>query len=306
MFPPTNVNVDFAVKERMGEFYAALHDIILEKNPKTFLAEYAWPAESCGHPCPTEPVLIHELLSLGADVFERDVPEAERNPKPPELTKEEKEARKAELKELKPKERKEREKMLEEERRTVLARKGLLERNKYILSRLHYRYNQNTLSEDLELGPANPVEGGIDLPKGPKGVASTEIKPAKDSKLQIRFNFLEPNIKAVTCEKPERWRWGKRPREVMRLRKTWVADDLTRKSRTQIKPEQVILSPVPALGITGAPVSDAKAETKTEKPVEKEGCGCRLVDARSPHTPVSLLLLALSGAAATLRRKRRR
>jgi hypothetical protein len=37
VLPPTNVEVDFVVKERMGEFYAALHDRLLKKNPEGVL-----------------------------------------------------------------------------------------------------------------------------------------------------------------------------------------------------------------------------------------------------------------------------
>jgi hypothetical protein len=33
------------------------------------------------------------------------------------------------------------------------------------------------------------------------------------------------------------------------LRKTWIADDLTRKSHTQIKPELVVKTPIPDLGL---------------------------------------------------------
>lgn len=306
MFPPTNITVTKDVWERVGEFYNAVYDKLLAKDPKTVLAEFAWPIEGCGEPCPDAPLMVSELMSLGGDVFEEAIPEAERRPEPPEPTKEEEEKFKATLEGKKPKEKKEAKKAWDEERAQVAYVQALQQRNKYILSRLHYRYNANTLTEDLELAPANPVEGGIDLPKGPKGTASTEVKPAKDSKLQVRFNFLEPNIKAINCEKPERWRWGKRPREVMRLRKTWVADDLTRKSRTQIKPEEVILSPVPALGLTGAPASEAKVEAKPEKPAESDGCGCRVVDSKSPHAPTSLLLLALGGVAVGWRRKQRR
>jgi hypothetical protein len=100
IFPPTNVNLDFSAKERMGEFYNALYDLILVKTPQTFLSEFAWPTSGCGQPCATEPLMIHELLSLGADVFEQAVPDAERHPKPPELTKEQEKAFKDSIKDL--------------------------------------------------------------------------------------------------------------------------------------------------------------------------------------------------------------
>ena len=56
-FAPTNLTVDFKVKERMGEFYAGLHDLFLQKNPGTFLAEYVWQAGGCGQPCAPRPAM---------------------------------------------------------------------------------------------------------------------------------------------------------------------------------------------------------------------------------------------------------
>jgi len=280
IFPPTNVAVDFEVKERMGEFYAGLHDIILDKFPKSFLAEYAWPADSCGQPCPTEPLLIHELLSLGADVFEKSVPEAERNPKPPELTKEEKEARKNELKDLKPKERKERVKQMDEERTTVLVRKGLLERNKYVLSRLHYRYDGATLPEDPKIGPAaSGATGGVALPEGPKMQIQTEVKATPASRLQVRYNNFHPWVPVIHCDHPDRGKWGKSPPDYRGLRKTWIAEDISRKSRTQIKPVKMVITPLPELGLGMSkkePGADAGADAGTE-PAKAAGggkCGC--------------------------------
>ncbi len=308
IFPPTNINVDFAVKERMGEFYAALHDIILEKNPKSFLLEYAWPADSCGKPCPTEPLMIHELLSMGADVFEQNLPEAERNPKPPELSKEEKDARKAELKELKPKERKQREKQLDEERTTVAVRKALVERNKYILTRLHYRYDSATLPEDPVIGAASSgAEGGVALPHGPKMEIDTDVKTTPASRFQTRYNNFHPWVPVIQCQHPERGKWGKSPPDYRGLRKTWIAEDLSRKSRTQIKPAKVVITPLPALGLPGVAagakeVADAGADAATAGAQSDGGkCGCSV-----PGAPVgrNALFAALGLVAACYVRRR--
>jgi MYXO-CTERM domain-containing protein len=310
LFPPTNINVDFAVKERMGEFYAALHDIILEKNPKSFLLEYAWPADSCGKPCPTEPLMVYELLSLGADVFEKGLPEDVRNPKPPELTKEEKEARKAELKELKPKERKEREKQLDDERTTVVVRKALVERNKYLLTRLHYRYDAATLPEDPTIGAASSgAEGGIALPQGPKMEINTDVKMTPASRFQTRYNNFHPWVPVIQCEHPERGKWGKSPPDYRGLRKTWIAEDLSRKSRTQIKPAKVVITPIPALGLPGVvagkdkDLGDAGADAAVGAPKAESGkCGCSVPGAPSSRYGV---FAALGFVAAWWSRRRR-
>lgn len=308
LFPPTNIEVDFAVKERIGEFYAALQDIISQKSPNSFLNEYAWSADGCGQPCATEPLMIAELLSLGADVFEQAVPKEEKYPKPAEPTKEEAAAFKEATKDLKPKERKAKEKQDKEDRKTVAARQALVARHKYVVSRLHYRYDDKSLPNDPKFGPASgAVEGGVAQPKGQKGEASTEVKAASLNKLQTRYNNFHPWVPVIQCPNPERYRWGKAPRDYRGLRKTWIAEDLTRKSRTQIKPAAMIKTPIPSLGLTGAaPVAsaaaDAGADAGTAGGAASSGkCGCSV-----PGAPTKSALLSLFGLTAALAVFRRR
>ena len=309
LFPPTNIEVDFAVKERIGEFYVALHDIIAQKSPNTFLNEYAWSADGCGQPCATEPLMISELLSLGADVFEQSVPKEERQPKPEALTKEEVAAFKEATKDLKPKERKAKEKQDKEDRKTVAARKALVARHKYVVTRLHYRYDDKSLATDPKFGPASgPVEGGVDQPKGQKAEASTEVKAASANKLQTRYNNFHPWVPVIQCPSPERYRWGKAPRDYRGLRKTWIAEDLSRKSRTQIKPAAMIKTSIPSLGLTAAApapsalAADAGPDAGTAGSAAATGkCGCSV-----PGAPAKSGLLALFGLAAALAGFRRR
>jgi hypothetical protein len=278
--------------------------------------EFAWPTSGCGQPCATEPILIHELLSLGGDAFEKAVPEDEKNPKPPELTKEEKELLDAELKPMKPKERKQKEKQLKEERQTVASRKALLERHKYVLSRLHYRHDAATLPDDPKIGPASDrVEAGVAIPEGLKHQVTTEVKSAPVNRFQTRYNNFHPWVPKIQCQQPERGRWGKSPPDYRGLRKTWIAEDLARKSRTQIKPEKVVLTEIAALGL-GAPQAAASAaagvagagagaDPAATKP---EGtCGCRVPGGTNGDK--SRLLPALLGALAAglgVRRRLRR
>jgi hypothetical protein len=310
LFPPTNVEVDFAVKERIGEFYAGLHDIISEKTPGAFLNEFAWTSDGCGQPCATEPIAIAELLSLGGDVFELSVPKEERLPKPPELTKEEAAAFKEATKELKPKERKAKEKQAKEDRQTIAMRKALVERHKYVLSRLHYRYDDKSLPNDPQFGPASgPVEGGVAQPKGPKGEASVDVAPASQNKFQVRYNNFHPWVPVIQCPNPERYRWGKAPRDYRGLRKTWIVEDLSRKSRTQIKPAAMVKTPIPALGLTGAApaasaaVADAGPDAGTGSAAPAGKCGCSVPGAPGGHAILSLLS-ALTGLAFLYRRRR--
>jgi MYXO-CTERM domain-containing protein len=315
IFPPTNIDIDFSAKERMGEFYNALYDLILAKHPQSFLSEFAWSAEGCGQPCATEPLMISELLSLGGDFFEQSVPDAERHPKPPELTKEQDKAFKDSIKELKPKERKEREKVFKDERTTVVERQALVSRHKYVVSRLHYRYDAKTLPKDPQIGTAAAASGGTAQPKGKDGEASTEVKTGDVNKLQIRYNNFHPWVPVIQCQSPDRYRWGKAGRDYRGLRKTWITDDLTRKSHTQIKPAAVVKTLIPDLGL-GAPAGAAKVDGAGGSggsggsgggsgagSKEKSGCGCHVGAKTSPVSNAALALLLAGGLGVAIRRR---
>jgi MYXO-CTERM domain-containing protein len=311
VFPPTNVEVDFKVKERMGEFYAGLHDLLLTKQPLGFLNEFAWNAKGCGQPCPGEPLLIHELLSLGGDVFEASVPKEERLPKPPDLTEEEEK----QFKEIKEKQKK---KEIEEMRKETARRKALLSRHHYILSRVHHRYDRKTLPKDIEVGPADAIHGGVDVPKGEKAELPTDVKPAAENEFQVRYTSFHQSPAIPHCDKPERWRWGKAPRTYLGLRKIWVAQDMATKNRTSHKPAELVYTPLPNLQIAGhldlaagiaeaksfGPAPSASAPVEGGSDAKKSGCGCRVAES-SGSAELLALPLAL-GALATRRRRRAR
>ncbi len=65
---PTNLNVHDEVRKRFGEFYAALFDRTLEKNPGAVITEYAWDASTCD-PCPGPTLDGGDFVTLGADVL---------------------------------------------------------------------------------------------------------------------------------------------------------------------------------------------------------------------------------------------
>jgi MYXO-CTERM domain-containing protein len=64
---PTNLDVKDEVRKRFGEFYAALFDKTLEKNPGAVITEYAWDASTCD-PCPGPTLDEADFATLGADV----------------------------------------------------------------------------------------------------------------------------------------------------------------------------------------------------------------------------------------------
>jgi hypothetical protein len=299
VYPPTNVIVDMAVKERMGEFYAGVHDALLAKDPKSFLVEYAWPTiKHCGEPCPNAPMAIHELLSLGVDVVEREVPKAERNPKPPPLTDEEKAQLKAADKPTR--------KRLEEQRRETVRRRGVLDRNGYVITRLHHRYDASGLPDDVEVQPAAAVEGGIALPTGPDADAPSQVEAAEDNRLQIRYSAIHPSKKVIQCDNPTRYRWGKAPPDYRGLRKTWTARDIAYKKRDKFVLKDVIKSSVPALGIAVAaapPVAPADAPAADAK--KDSGCALEASGRRGAGAFVRSMLPLLALSLLTLRRRSR-
>jgi MYXO-CTERM domain-containing protein len=56
------------VRTRFGEFYAALFDRTIEKNPGAVVTEYAWDASTCD-PCPGPQLDGGDFATLGADVL---------------------------------------------------------------------------------------------------------------------------------------------------------------------------------------------------------------------------------------------
>ncbi len=64
---PTNIVVDATVRKRFSEFYAALFDQTLARNPGAWVTEYAWDSDKCD-PCPPGSMTARDYLTLGQDV----------------------------------------------------------------------------------------------------------------------------------------------------------------------------------------------------------------------------------------------
>jgi hypothetical protein len=67
---PTNFDLKDDVRERFGEFYAALFDRTVETNPSSVITEYAWTARRGYHcdPCPPLDVNESDMMTLGGDI----------------------------------------------------------------------------------------------------------------------------------------------------------------------------------------------------------------------------------------------
>ena len=238
------------------------------------------------------------------------MPDEEKNPTPPPLTDEEKASRKNELAEAKPADRPKVKKQLDADRKELYRRKGVLDRNHYVITRLHHRVSEETLPIDVEFGPTDEhIEGGIKLPTGPNGDLPLDIKKSEADRMQTRFVNFHPWIGMQNCETPERYKWGKPPRTYRGLRKIWVVEDLARRSRTQIKPENVVRTPLPEYGLTGElPKSaDAGADGGLDGSSRGKACHCSVPGHTRSSSWLDVLALAfVSGLVALRTRSRRR
>ena len=70
VFIPTNFDVKDSVRDRFGEFYAALFDETVKATPRAVVTEYAWSARTGYHcdPCPAQDVSASDLMTLGGDI----------------------------------------------------------------------------------------------------------------------------------------------------------------------------------------------------------------------------------------------
>ena len=292
-YPPTNLQADFKLKERMGEFYVALHDKMLSKEKNSVLTEYVWSTTGCGQPCTNSPLHLHELLTLGADVFERGVSSTDKNPKPPPRTEEEQ----AKYDAMSKPERFQ----LDKADREVARRRALIDRRgDYVLTRLHYRFDKATLPKALELRPGAAKQGGVSIPQGPEGTLPQGVQGGGNT-FQTRVVHLHPNKKVVKCDAPKRYRWGKPPRTFRGNRKIWVADQLASRRRSQVNLSEVLLTSVPSLGIQAIKKPEAALEPAVAvAPTEKPG-SCRV-----QHSSSGGWLWSVIGLAAVLFVRRRR
>lgn len=332
VYPPTNIELEIhlklaggktrVVKERTGEIYNAIHDLMEKQHPGKFLYEYAWSTEGCGQPCPNEHLLVNELLTLGGDAFEELLPEDQRNPEPPPETDEEKKAFEADLKEkeLKPADQVKAKKQHAEDRKELARRRAILARHNYVLSRFHYRYDKSNLKKDVEIGAAaDHIRGGVALPKGQEPKIDMDVtkvkKPGELSAYQVRFNHYWRWDGQVKCETPERWRWGKRWAHKREWNKVWLGVDLTNRRRDEIDPKVVVRTPLPELGLgmqpTPAPSASAAPGTDGTTTPAKGGCGCRAAGAPTERgsglaLALGLALVGTLGAARVRRRARGR
>ncbi|MBO6938598.1 MAG: DUF2330 domain-containing protein [Deltaproteobacteria bacterium] len=173
-----------------------------------------------------------------------------------------------------------------------------------VLTRLHTRYSEETLTEDLVFRAAPPIVGGREfLDEG--GELEHGSRPAGQNNFQGRYAIRHEWEGPIECESPIRGRWGRppggQPNPGVR-----PAQDLAFATRGALELPAVVRSPIPELSIDAATPEPATAETETETVPEQtqsqpaEG-GCGTCAANGNPAPAGLFLVALG---LLLRRRR--
>jgi hypothetical protein len=192
VFIPTNLDVVDDVRNRFGGFYASLFDRTLEKNPGAVITEYAWQATSCD-PCPGPQLSFGDIMTLGADVLEKQQiatpppPQPQPNPgggapgapmrRPPPMG-----------------------------RRVPMNWGG-----DFVLTRLHARYGKD-IKDDLVFRAMPPVVGGREqLQTGSNYRLEEGAKPSSVNNFQGRYVIRHKWQGAIACQNPRRNIWGGPP-----------------------------------------------------------------------------------------------
>lgn len=129
----------------------------------------------------------------------------------------------------------------------------------YVLTRLHTRYDQKALSEDLIFRAAPAVVGGRANWDGTVGDQGAQEQKDGVNNFQGRYIIRHYWENKVTCAQPVYGRWGGAPPSVQsggaptRLGQAQPATDLANATRGQVSLREVVRTAVPSLGLAGQP-----------------------------------------------------
>ena len=182
---PTNLDVREEARERFGEFYAALFDRTLEKNPGAVVTEYAWDAGSCD-PCPTPALDPAELATLGGDVLYgppmapvRPARGAARTGKPRDAVDE----------------------LIADKSVAPMPAPPRARPQSFVLTRLHARYGKDAIREDLVFKTARPIAGGREW-RGAAGTLEEGAIEAPSNNFQARYAIRHEWSGPIACADP--------------------------------------------------------------------------------------------------------
>jgi hypothetical protein len=293
---PTNLDVREEARDRFGEFYAALFDRTLEKNPGAVVTEYAWDAGSCD-PCPTPALDAAELATLGGDVL-FGPPMAPARPAGAVRPKKPRDA----VDELMA-------------RRRVAPASVQPPPGSFVLTRLHARYGKGAINEDLVFRAARPIAGGREW-RGNAGALEEGAVEAPRNSFQARYAIRHEWSGAIACASPVRGVWGGPPASqqiAAGAGQVKPALDLAFVPRGRAQLARIVKQDVPEIGlVAGKPAEPAGQQPSagrtpppppTGHPPRKQKPGCAA--AGSGGSWPGAILAALVALSRTGRRRRR-
>jgi hypothetical protein len=136
---------------------------------------------------------------------------------------------------------------LDESDLATLGAERLGNEGQWVVTRLHTRYDKQTLSEDLVFRATSPLEGGRAARDDGGGPHSGHR--AENNNFQARYIIRHYWSKKIACDSPQRGIWGGPPDGREENFKPRPARDLASAARGQVKLEEVVRGNVPELGV---------------------------------------------------------
>ncbi len=272
---PTNLEVKDETRARFGSFYTSLFDHTMAENPGSVVTEYSWAASSCD-PCPVPALSGQEISVLGADVL-------------PSMAQ-------------------------------FYDQQGNLTDewsvgSAFTLTRLHARYDRQSLGEDLVFREAPAIVGGREFMQE-DGVLERSSRPSDygEDNFQARYIIRHYWEGAVNCRNPRFGTWGGPPDGG---EQTTVARDLAFAPRDAELSDFVTASAHTQLALGGEPAVEEPTHGKKraqalETPTNPDGSSsrgcahCSVDDGDSSRLWGGALggLFAMFGLAGLIRRRR--
>jgi len=144
-----------------------------------------------------------------------------------------------------------------------------------VITRLHARYDNKTLGDDLIFRAAEPIEGGREMALDDKGTLDHGMKIAKygANNFQARYAIRHPWTGPIKCKFPKRGTWGEPPAWMTNSKgpdKAVGATGLAAAPRGGVKLDTMLKTPFPAVVIETALASTAPASDPGDAGVDTE------------------------------------
>jgi hypothetical protein len=210
---PTNLEVKDEVRKKFGEFYAALFDRTIERNPGAVVTEYAWQATTCD-PCPGPTLQPGDFMTLGADVLTGGDDGSD------------------------------------DQVGRGRGRRGGFGFD-FVLTRLHARYGKKDVPDDLVFKAADPIVGGREHVVGKNHKLEEGAQKSSMNNFQARYIIRHYWTGKIACKNPRRGIWGGPTGRQQQIAGggTQAARDLAFVKRGKVSLKRVLKQSVPEIGI---------------------------------------------------------